>query len=1118
MKKTLRYCSWLFKSKSKPYLTKNTMLSLLFATVSLFQVQAKDTVLRNDKVSLSFTNAPLKEVFAKLESKTAYRFFYNQRIVENTSQVTLSFANAPIGDVLYELFKDTRISYKIKGDQIVLKKKKESRIQDEDYDRDELVDPGTALAKLKEGAREEIEMYYAYTVSGKVVDETGAPMVGVNVIEKGTANGTSTDSNGFFKLATNDEKATLVFSFIGYTTQEISLSGRSEINVSLVPDVVALQEIVVVGFGTQRKQDLTGAVAVFDSKELENRPNTQFGYALEGKVAGVQVIRPSGQPQAGFSIRVRGTSTITAGSEPQYYVDGVLTSSINEINPADIENITVLKDASSAAIYGASGSNGVVLITTKRGRNQPTRVTFDTYTGFSKAWKKMDVLNATQYKDLMTEMGLTTDWSKFGNTDTDWQDRVFRTAKSQSFNVGVSGGNENTGYYISTSFLKQDGIVITNTVNRQNLKVNLDHKINNIFKVGTSLSYNRWFDVNVDDNAKHSVITSVITGAPVIGVTNADGTYTVNPFIADVENPVALAERKDRGFTNYRFNGNVFAEASFLKDFKFKTMFGFEQYNGQYTSFQDPYHSREGRTFKGLGTLRNTSSAYWLSENTLTYTKSINRHEFAAMAGFITQEKTGSISSMSGRNYSGSGVTTLAGASERTADKPYDFAQTSSSFIGRINYAYADRYLFTTNLRRDGSSQLGPDFKYGYFPSFSVGWKISNESFFQGIDVINDLKIRAGWGKVGNNQIDPYAWYGLVATGTPYFIGNQLVSGTRPSSLENQNLKWESTDQTNIGLDVELLRSRIVFTTDVYVKNTNDMLLQMPVPSSTGFTSSYQNVGKVQNRGIEFSLNTINTTGVVKWTSDFNISMNRNKVVDILGGEFRLGQIANRDIVAIVKEGSPLGSFYGYVADGVSPETGNMKYKDLDNSGGLSDGDKTIIGNANPKYIFGFTNDVKYKNWALSVFIQGVQGNDIFNATRIETEGMIDGRSQSAVVLNRWKNPGDITSIPRSSYASSFNTLISSRFIEDGSFVRVKAITLSYNLPASLLSKARLNKARVYITGENLFTFTKYSGFDPEVSIFGSSSNNTQRNAVPGVDYGTYPQVKDVLVGLNITF
>ena len=1072
------------------------LTSILIFTC-LFQVSA---IVHAQKITIKQKEVSIEAVLKVIEKQSGYVFLYDNLEINASRKISIAVKGSSLEEVLGLCFKDQPVNYKIFEKTVVLKR------------------------KTVEGERAAPPAVQQEVVKGKVSDEKGIALPGVSIKVKGTDLSAMTNTEGSFVI---NAKAgdVLVLSYIGFHTQEVTVTAAGNLVIVLKEAIGVLDQVVVVGYGTQKRKNITGSVSVISSKEMEDRPSTQFGSALEGKAAGVQVIRSSGQPQAGFSIRIRGTSTITSGSEPLYIVDGVPTASISEINPTDIESLSILKDAASAAIYGSSGANGVVLISTKRGKDQKTEVNFDVYTGYSTLWKKAELLNAAQYKDLMTEMGQSLDLTVY-KEDTDWQKQLFRTANMQKYQASVTGGNQNTGFYVSGAYVKQDGVVISNTVNRANFKINLDHKINKMFKVGTSISYNRWFDVDVSENSRNGTIMNAILGSPVIGVWDPTGKmYTTDPFRNDLDNPVGLATGTSHDWTNHRFNGNVYAEVNILPELKFKSMFGFEKYNGIYNYYADPYKTVSGRGFKGQAELLENSNQYWISENTVDYTKNFNQHHFSALAGFVTSKTESSASDIMTRNFANPTIVTVNGGSIIDKATGSQSALSTVSFISRLGYEYADRYLLTANFRADASSVFGPDNRWGYFPSFSGGWRISKEDFFRNVRVVNELKLRASWGMVGNNQISPYSYLGTVAPSGAYVIGGNVVAGYLPVTLDNPALKWETTKQTDIGLDLGLFNSRILFTADYYFKKTVGLLLQSPVPASSGYTSALKNIGDLENKGLEFELTTKNLTGKLEWNSSFNIGFNRNKILNIAGGKIYDGAIAGRANSSIAEAGLSLGTFYGYLANGVDPETGNMIYKMANPEDGLQTSDQQVIGNATPKYTFGFSNYFKYKQWSLSVFLQGVQGNDILNATRIYSEGMWEPRNQSAVVLNRWTTPGQQTSIPRQDLTNTttsmanYNSLISSRFIEKGSYVRLKSLSLAYNLPQQLLDRIKVKRLKIYVTGENLFTITKYSGLDPEVSAFGGAASGSQSNNIaPGVDFGTYPQTRDLIFGLNITF
>ena len=1067
-------------------------MKMTIALILLTTLQAIAGDANAQFVSLQMKQAEMPKVFKAIEKQSPYRFLYNYDLPALQKKVDVNANGESVVDLLDNILSGSGLNYKILENKLIV------------------VLPSESIAV--EGRQ----------VTGKVVTETGEPLVGAVIVVKGTNVGTTTDAKGNFTIKVADNNAVLVVSFVNYDKKEISVGATDNLKIALKVQNNELNQVVVVGYGTQKKRDLTGSVSSISAKDLENGPNDQFGYAIEGKAAGVQVIRASGQPQAGFSIRVRGTSSITSGSDPLYIVDGVQTYNTSEINPADIENITVLKDASSAAIYGSSGANGVVIITTKRGRNQKLKLNYTATMTMSSAWKKMDVLNADQFKTLATEMGANTDWSK-ANANTNWQNEIFRNAVSQNHQLSATGGNEKTSYYLSGSFNDQNGIVLNNSLQRTTLKANIDHQLMKALKVGTSISYDSWKDIDVPENDRNGVITRLYTTIPNIGIRDATNPvmYARSPFINDLENPVSTVYQPQHLNTNSRLHGNVYAEVDIIKGLKFKSMLGLENSNGKFTSYQDALQTRYGKSMDGLASENTYKYDYWTSENTATYNTKIKEHAINVLGGFIiSREKTDNLYKSS-HDFSAApaGSTNVDDGATKSIPTPYFVQKSHESFIGRVNYTYNDKYYLTSNFRADGSGQFSDQNKWGFFPSFSGGWRLSKEELFKDATNLSELKLRAGWGLVGNDRAQPYAWYGLVDTMSKYLIGGRTLTAYTPSTLENKSLKWEKTAQLDIGLDIGLFNNRILFTADYYEKKTNDMLLSVPTPTSTGFGSALQNAGSMENKGLEFQLSTKNiATSNLTWNSDFNISFNKNKVINIVGNTIHTGAInpaGDAFNTAIVQEGQPLGSFYGKIFQGVDAATGMAKFM----KNGSGEDSVGIIGNANPKYVFGFNNTIRYKNWSLDVFFQGVQGNQIFNATRVLTESMALVMNQSASVVNRWKHAGDITNMPKATPNDWSNATPSTRFIEDGSYVRLKALTISYNLTSASLSKYKVSRCLVYLTAQNLFTFTNYTGFDPEVSAFSvKSASATNQNTAPGVDYGTYPQSRSFILGLNLSF
>jgi len=1074
-------------------------LSALFLFAAIIQTNAKG--FSQSFFTINKSSYPIKKIIKEIENQSDYSIFYRQDQLDVNKKISIDVKNVSVDSLMKDVLAGQSLTFKVIGKVIVVKPVEENI--------SEIMAPNEVI------------------ITGSVHSATGNKgLQGVSIIEANTNNITITNESGNFKIKVKDQNAVLIFRYVGYKTTEVKVGSQKSINIFLEEDIKALDQVIVVGYGTQKKKDLTGAVAVIGSKELEDRPNTQFGNSIEGKAAGVQVVRPSGQPDAGFSIVIRGVSSITSGSDPIYIVDGVQTFNTSEINPADIESISILKDASSAAIYGSSGANGVVLITTKHGKNQKTKVNFSTSVTNSQAWKKLPVLNSTQYEALMNEMGIGINWTNF-NANTNWQDLVFRNALTQNYNLSLTGGDENTQYYMSGSLVNQEGIVINNSVKRATFNLSLDHKVNDFLKVGTNISYDKWNDIHILENNRNGVIARLLTTTPVIGVWNTSypNQYATSPVApVDVENPVAAAYQPQNLLINNRFHGHAYAELSLLPGLKFKSLLGIEHYNSIATSYQNTVQTIYGRAMNGIATEDDKSYDYWVSENTLNYTKKIKDHSFSVLAGFVASRINSREDYLYATGFGGNdAVQTVSGGTVQAVPAVTIVQESKASFIGRITYSYKDRYLLTSNIRRDGSGQFPSLNRWQTFPSFSLGWRLSQEDFMKSASWINDFKIRGGWGLVGNDNASPYAHYGLISVSSSYAMGGVVTNGYSPTTQQNNDLKWEVTGQTNIGFDLTMFNNRVTITSDYYIKKTTGLLLLVPIPAHVGIPGNIalENAGSIQNKGFEFQIATKN---IVKkdfeWNSDFNFYVNKGKVLDIIGTTIYSGQIApsNDYYTAIVKAGLPLGSFYGKFSQGVDPKTGMMKF--LQGTSGDSLG---VIGHAAPKFSYGFTNTFKYKSFSLGIFLQGVEGNQIFNATRILSEAMSIGENQSAAVLNRWQKPGDITSIPKSTQNDLSNVYPSSRFIENGAYLRVKSVTLSYTLPQSVMSKVKVTRASLYVTAENLLTFTKYTGFDPEVSAFSNSSasqsnSNTDKNTAPGVDYGTYPQSRDIIVGLKLTF
>jgi TonB-linked SusC/RagA family outer membrane protein len=961
------------------------------------------------------------------------------------------------------------------------------------------------------------------TVKGRIQDKQGNSLPGVSIKIKGTARGTASQPDGNFSIQAAPD-ATLELSYVGYQTLEVSVNGRSQITITLDDTKTDLNEVVVIGYGTQRRKDVTTAVVSVNTKDISERPIIQTAAALQGKAAGVQVTQPSGKPGAAFSVRVRGATSVQAGNEPLYVIDGVPTTDTRDLNTNDIATISVLKDASSAAIYGARASNGVVLITTKRGRSGDAVINVSTYYGVSNIGKKIDVLNPTQYNDLMREMGFAVTPP---TTTTNWLDEVFQTGRNQNYQLSASGGSEKSQYFISGAYTKDDGMVKPANYNRRVFRANLDNQLKPWMKLTTNISYSNVDLKDVKDNAnagRNAAILGALNAPPIIGVyeTDADGhqRYTMNPYKSGWDNPQAAIEGPTQGTKDNRVLGNAALDINFTKDLKFRTNYGIDYTNHKYDYYLDYIMTTPGRLDHGYATSQRYNTLTWLWENTLNYDKTWNKHSISALGGVTTQKNIYDETNQTGRDFPADPTVKTLNAANQIVGDTYESQWFLMSYLGRVMYNYGSKYLLTVNFRADGSSKLDKRHKWGYFPSVSAGWRLSAEPFLQDVTAINDLKIRAGWGQNGNVEgLSPYASLGLNSfsrqTPTSPLSGPAIVA---PNGAPNPDLKWETTTQTNVGIDLSLFDSRLTFTADAYIKKTKDLLLNVPFPQSAEYDFMPRNSGALENKGLEFLVSSVNVDRKdgLRWSTDFNIAFNKNRLTELqLTPVYNYAAVENRDYIITLRKGLPLGTFYGYVSEGVDSKTGDVIYEDITGDGKVTPSDRTVIGNAQPTFTYGMNNNLSYRDWSLSFLFQGSQGNEVFNASRMETEGMYDSKNQSTEVLRRWTTPGQVTDIPRATNGDVTNSRTSSRFVENGSFLRMKSATLSYNLPRSALSTLHLSRLMVYATAQNLFTITKYKGFDPEVNAYAADAAS---GVTLGIDYGTYPVARTFIVGLNMSF
>jgi TonB-dependent starch-binding outer membrane protein SusC len=955
-------------------------------------------------------------------------------------------------------------------------------------------------------------------ITGRVTDSDGNGLPGATVMVKATTTGVVTDVDGNFKITVPGNEAILVFSFIGYLTQEIQVNEQTSVSVQLTTEASKIDEVVVIGYGTQKKKDLTTAVTVVGLKEIKDRPMVSAAEALQGKAAGVQVVSPSGKPGSDLSVRVRGATSVLAGNEPLYVVDGVPTTDIKGLSPTDISSMSVLKDASSAAIYGARAANGVVIITTKRGKENTPTIGFSTYYGMSNLRKPIEVLSTKKYRDLVEEItGTPVDPAATGYTN--WSDKTFGTGQTQSYQLSFSGGSKTSQYFISAGYLSDLGIVKPARFDRYTIRLNLDNEIKPWLTIGTSINTLNLKTKDTPDNAssgRGGVIMSALNTPPFLHVYKQDGSgwFDPNPYQPSWENPVAYMEGADQEAIDNQLFANFKAEVRLHEGLFFKSRFGIDISSHQWDYYLDPFRTNYGRNNNGIGRADKSNSNTWLWENTLDYTKSIGNHNLTGLVGSSIQKNKWNDSYLDGSDFPADvSVKTLNAANVISGNSTIgDWAL--ASFFGRATYDYNSKYYLTFSLRRDGSSKLAHH--WGTMPAFSAGWRISAEPFMKNITLIDDMKLRGGWGKNGNQEgIPNYVRFGLIS----YYRQTPTIPLSGPISVQttygNPDLRWETTAQSNIGFDLSMFKYRLTLNLDAYYKKTSDVLLNVQLPSTSSISSIQTNAGVIANKGVEFNINTVNMDKRLRWTTDFNMSFNRNKVIKMeLVDMNKFGKIySNNDEVAIVKKGLPLGSFYGFIAEGVDTATGNMIYKDYNKNGIFDEFDKTVIGNGQPKFTFGLTNSFTYKRFDLRIFIQGSYGNDIYNATRIDLEGMFDSKNQSLAVLRRWTPTNKITDIPKAiTDGDLYNVRNSTRFVEDGSYVRLKSLTLSCKAIDSNPKIKAIKTLSIYVTGQNLITLTNYSGFDPEVNAYGNSATEV------GIDYGTYPQSRSVIVGLNVEF
>lgn len=1026
----------------------------------------------------------------------------------------------------------------------------------------------------------------AIIVKGRVLDETGSPIPGVSVKVKSETNAVATDNNGYYSISVKGKTSVLIFSYIGYESEEVLVGDKTTISLSLKPSSNSLSEIVVVGYGTSKKADLVSSVGQVNMKDLEKAPVRSINESLAGRVAGVQVNSTDGQPGAGVNIVIRGANSITQGNSPLYVVDGfpIEDFNLNVFDPKEVESIDVLKDASATAIYGARGANGVIMVTTKKGKAGQPVITFSPSYSVDNNIKTMKLMNPYEFAKMQLELNpgavgsvndptaiyiLLTRPNKtledYRNAEaTDWQTPFFQTGVRQDYSLSLRGGTDKTVYLISGNLNDQTGTIVNTGYKRYQGRFSLDQTLSQKLKVGINAAYANLLRAgNAAGQSTGSGTTNILysvwgysplsefTEDTQIDETTGSGTdYKFNPIINQKN---LLRNNKTQNL-----NFNAYLDYNIIKNLKLRVTGGInntnvvnETFNNSNTYYGSP-NTGPGRTSGVNGSIAQANTKNWSNENTLTYSKIFSKkHNVNILAGYSAQ---GNVT-----NSNGFGATLLpneklglSGLDEGIINPVSDVSSSLwnlSSFFTRVKYNYQSKYYIEASYRADGSSKFAPENKWSYFPSVGASWRFIKEDFLKDSKILSDGKLRASYGKTGNNRVNDFAYLSStgVVSGNSYPFNNGYTSSIFPTTIGNANIKWETTDQYDAGVDLGFLKDRITLTADIYKKNTNDLLLNANLPSSSGYGSALKNIGAVSNKGLELSLSTINISNKnFQWSSSFNISFNRNKVISLAEDQQVYLSTTNwdnnyRSIPSyIAKIGSPLGQMYGFIWDGVyqfsdftktstgeyllkdnvpsngsnrqNIQPGDIKYKDLNGDGTMSSADYTVIGSSLPKHTGGFSNNFAYKGFDLNVFFQWSYGNDIQNNNRLVFEGNALGKrflEQFDSYTDRWS--------PENQGSSNYRTggfagaAYSSRTVEDGSFIRLKTVSLGYNLPKTLLSKAYMKSVRVFVSGQNLYTWTKYSGLDPEVSAYNSVLTG-------GFDYSSYPRARTIAFGANITF
>lgn len=1101
--------------------------------VGIIQISAT-TYAQEHRISVTVKNGTFYDVVSQIEKQSDFMFFYKSEEINNDQRIDLKADNKLIFDILNEITQNNDLTYKITGKHII-------------------------ITKAQKGGQE------SKKVTGTVTDENGEPIIGANVMVKGSNNGSITDLNGNFIIKAQAD-AVIQISFIGYIPQEVKLNGKTTVNIILAEDSQALDEVIVVGYGSVKKQNLTSAVSKINTEAIQERPLSTLSDAFQGQLAGVRAQSTTGIPGQDLQIRIRGVNTINGNSNPLYVIDGVPREDMNDLNPNDVASIQVLKDASATSIYGARGANGVIVIETKQGAGKPT-VSFDIYYGLQDPEKSIEMMNTKQWlayniwkrnvnylrqggsmKDPMSmrpESQRIPDSWLTTTTDTDWQDAIMETAPIQSYQVSASAKGDIGNIFFSAGYLDQQGVVTNTYYKRLNFRLNAMMNIGKRIRVGVNVAPSASTQDDRDSQGKETVIHHALTQSPIIGLDEATRDWGFPVGLGQAfPNPLEQLKNTLDNTKKNRVATSIWGDVKIIEGLVFKTQFSYN-YAGQTYEYFQPGNVTYNNGNVTIGNSNAGAWRDWSIQNTLTYDKTIKGHALNFMVGQSADEYGSYKIEAKASGWPAESITTLNVATTPTQASTSRSYYRSVSLFGRASYNYKEKYLFTASLRYDGSSRFGDNKKYGIFPSVSGGWKINEEGFMKDIGWISLLKLRAAWGMAGNDRIGNYDFMALLGSYNTSW-GNAIQAGIAPSNIENKDLKWEATATTDFGFDFSGFNNRLQFNFDYYINRTNDLLFNVPVPYTTGFSSLRTNLGKIENKGWEIDITSHNLTGEFKWSTSLNLSRNRNKVLDM--GDITEFTNTSWDAQFITRVGGPVSQFYCYRTDGIlmpsdfeadgkkakvaiftGQEIGNIKYVDQDKNGQINSSDLVPYGNNQPDILYGLTNRFSYKNFELSLLLQGQIGGDVlFLGSRQMDNGATD-INNFARWLRQYKpdyealyGPGE-NPIPDMGVDMSWDgktpSIVGKRGdnnddtrIYDASYLRIKNITLAYSIPRHLLGKTILKAARFYISVDNLKTFDSYPGITPETNSFG---NNT---TMQGVDYSTYPLSRKYTLGVNVTF